>query len=106
MNKELEVPSYVNDRYKNLKEEEKQMNEQKKKARLKVYKTFFMVIASGGIVLATYNPVKNVVIDFVKTSIEKDNEQFEKETEAMAKEVYRLTGMTPEEIVENGIKNR
>ena len=98
MDRELEVPEFVNDKYNQMQEEKKH----KKIQKLKFYKKTFALIALGaGLVLAA-PVVKEPVKAMIEKYIDLDNKRFDAEYQHQREEVIRLTGSTPEEITERG----
>lgn len=106
MEKEIEVPSFVNENYidkkKQREEQEKRVQKlrkenQKLNHKVKVYGALLAVLAAGGIALAVPHIDKAV-----RVYVEHDNENFNKEMEENFKEVEELTGRTPEEIMKSG----
>ncbi|MBP3765843.1 MAG: hypothetical protein J6G98_01500 [Bacilli bacterium] len=107
----IEIPSFVNDRYNQKKQEEYKPTHEKKSGikNLKVYKRAIQLIAFGAVLtVASTNPnIKETVIDSVQVVVNKiadhDNKYFNDRGEYLRQEVIDLTGSTPEEITERGM---
>lgn len=96
MEKEIEVPSFVNENYIDKKKQREAREEQKQHHKVVVYKALVVVLTAGGIALSPH------ISKAVRVYVEHQNENFNKEIEENFKEVEELTGRTPEEIMKSG----
>lgn len=109
MEKEINVPSFVNQNYeyarqeRKIREIEERRNEKKRIRKFKIYKglTLFLAGAATGFVLAKA-PVKETVTAAFDYIVDLDNARFAEETERNKQYTEELTGRTLEEIAESG----
>ena len=98
MDKELQVPEFVNERY-----YQNKYQESKKTIRqLKIYNKAIKLIAFGAVlVLAGTNPkIQNIFDVAVDKFIEYDNQKFNEEQERNMKEIEDINNRTIEDITE------
>lgn len=104
MEKEIEVPSFVNKNYYEAREKEAQR--QKKIEKLKVYKRSIKLIALGatlGVVMTQIPKMAQSLHDLAITIVENDNKNFEEEQNRNNQKVEELTGRSVEEITNSGM---
>ena len=107
MDKEIEVPDFVNDNYYRRKyEESSQTIEENKKTihKLKIYNKVIKLIALGAtLALAGTNPkVQKALNVMIETIVERDNQKFNEQAKQYADSVEEMTGRTTEEILDAG----
>ena len=99
MENELQVPSFVNDRYYEKKKQEKRIQ------KLKIYRKTLKLLTLGATlaIVGTQTPkIVQTIHDIVISAVEHDNEVFNSQKENQAKKIEELTGRTVEEIMESG----
>lgn len=99
---DLQVSSFVNDRYYARKEQEK---ETKRIQKLKIYQKTLKLLAVGATlaIVGTQTPkIVQIAHNVVVSTIEHDNKLFNIQKENQANKVEELTGRTIEEITESG----
>lgn len=106
MEKQIEVPSFVNENYYKAKNEANDKQKQEYIKNMKVYKNTYNkfklacgIAATTVVVLATIPRALEVVDVCIEKFVEWDNEKFEKECEYIEQQVYEQTGQTTEEIM-------
>ena len=100
---DLQVPSFVNDRYD---ERKKQEQEKRRIQKLRIYNKTLKLLAVGATLALVSSQAPKIVQtahNVMISAIEHDNEIFNREKENQAEKVEEFTGRTPEEITESGM---
>lgn len=105
MEKEIQVPNFVNENYKKNQEEQKELERQIEIRKIKNIKFFkktcrnvlIAAIVAGGAIALSKTPMAGKVADAI---IDYDNKKFEEHVDNINEDVYQNTGRTISEQLE------